>query len=193
MQSPTLQKLADHIQFSCRDGEFLGKICFGYIGTLMHSEKNADLILRSRDAGELKAHRFVLAMRSKFFSSMFASRMKEEREETLEIPELNLKELQIFREFLYTGHLWRLDIEKEEAPCAHWSKEDEYYHSLFALFDAAEKYDIPDLKEILAFELECKCTTENAIEFQSYLDRYTGIDAHKKWFQTFVDECFAGV
>ena len=51
----------------------------------------------------LKAHRFVLSAWSRPFLAMLTSGMKEAREQTLHLEDVDLESMQVMRKFMYTG------------------------------------------------------------------------------------------
>lgn len=110
---------------------------------------------------ELKAHKLILSARSSVFKRMFSVDMQERRSSVVEVVDYSFECFSAFLEFIYSG--------KCTAMMTHAAE----------LLDAAEKYDIIDLKLKTAFELLDKIKTSNAIEVLILLHRYN-IDIFKQ-------------
>ncbi|GLT38476.1 hypothetical protein SLA2020_127240 [Shorea laevis] len=94
---------------------------------------HTDIQLKPGNNGPcIPAHRALLAARSEIFKNMLDSDgCKAALDDTVNLPELNTEELESLLEFLYSGSLPALKLEKH----------------VFSLFVAADKYEIPYLQE----------------------------------------------
>ncbi|GKU91289.1 hypothetical protein SLEP1_g5188 [Rubroshorea leprosula] len=94
---------------------------------------HTDIQLKPGNNGPcIPAHRALLAARSEIFKNMLDSDgCKAAPDDTITLPELNTEELESLLEFLYSGSLPAVKLEKH----------------VFSLFVAADKYEIPYLQE----------------------------------------------
>ncbi|GLT88553.1 hypothetical protein SLE2022_065730 [Rubroshorea leprosula] len=94
---------------------------------------HTDIQLKPGNNGPcIPAHRALLATRSEIFKNMLDSDgCKAAPDDTITLPELNTEELESLLEFLYSGRLPAVKLEKH----------------VFSLFVAADKYEIPYLQE----------------------------------------------
>eukprot|EP01018_Ginkgo_biloba_P025803 Gb_40017 [translate_table: standard] len=97
-----------------------------------------DFCLVGSDGGQIRAHKAVLAGKSKIFKAMLTASMSECVHAKVVISDMTAQELRPFVNFLYTGCISRKNLEK---------------HAV-ALFAASDKYDIPLLKSICEHFLE---------------------------------------
>ncbi|KAK3130346.1 hypothetical protein QOZ80_6BG0492320 [Eleusine coracana subsp. coracana] len=101
----------------------------------------------STSNGSIKAHSSVLAARSPVFQSMFAHNLKERQHSTIDISDMSFDECQAFVSFMYNN-----------------VEESEFIPHRIALFGAAEKYDVSELKSACLENLMQDLDTENLIE-----------------------------
>jgi speckle-type POZ protein len=83
---------------------------------------------------------------SKVFAAMFSSKMLESSMNTVEIPDFEQDIVEGMLKYMYTGQLTYL---KDKAP---------------ALFQIAEKYDLPGLKEECVYTMSNNLSVETATE-----------------------------
>ena len=84
-----------------------------------------------------RAHKAILAARSKVFASMFSSKSGEQTNSTVKIKDLKPETVKVMLDFIYTGKVDYLDFSKSSGE----------------LLDAAEKFDLKRLKELCIEEM----------------------------------------
>ncbi|XP_057339877.1 speckle-type POZ protein-like [Microplitis mediator] len=137
---------------------------------LYESELGSDVELIVQEE-KFQAHKLVLMVRSPVFRAMLTTDMKENREKTVTIKDMNSEVFKSMLEFIYTDEVSDLDDVAEQ------------------LLEAADKYQIPTLKEICAESL-CKSVTidnasrllalahlHNAKEMLEYISKFIVINA----------------
>lgn len=100
------------------------------------------------------AHKCVLSSRSAYFSVMFESDMKENRQNEVEVSDVSWEVVQEVLRFIYTNEVNNLDILKTD------------------LFVAADKYMIEDLKVLCEEALANDLKIENFVDSLILADRY---------------------
>lgn len=113
----------------------------GGLAKLLTDEKFADVTLKCND-GILKAHKPILASRSDVFERMFYSKMLEAETNEV-ICKFNVCSMKAFLEYLYSGKLDKTKVT--------------------VLFEAADYYNVVNLKETCEEILMKKLNAENAI------------------------------
>ncbi|XP_057340010.1 speckle-type POZ protein-like [Microplitis mediator] len=129
---------------------------------------DVELIVQEK---KFPAHKFVLMVRSPVFQAMLTTDMRENREKAITIKDMNSEVFKSMLEFIYTDKISDLDDVAEQ------------------LLEAADKYQIPTLKEICAESL-CKSVTidnasrllvvaylHNAKEMLEYISNFIVINA----------------
>ncbi|KAK3133627.1 hypothetical protein QOZ80_6AG0538990 [Eleusine coracana subsp. coracana] len=109
----------------------------------------------STSAGSIEAQSSVLAARSPVFQSMFAHNLKERQLCTIDISDMSFDECQAFVKYMYNN-----------------LEESEFIPHRIALFRAAEKYDISELKSACLKSLMQDLDAENLIERLQMADLY---------------------
>ncbi|XP_022735234.1 BTB/POZ domain-containing protein At1g55760-like [Durio zibethinus] len=107
---------------------------------------HTDIIINASD-GSIGAHRAVLAARSPVFRSMFSHNLQEKELSTINISDISIEACQAFLSYIYGN------IEHEE-----------FLTHRLALLQAADKYDILDLKEVCHESLLEDIDSKNVLE-----------------------------
>ncbi|XP_057339509.1 speckle-type POZ protein-like [Microplitis mediator] len=110
---------------------------------LYESQMGSDVELIVQEK-KFQAHKFVLMVRSPVFQAMLTTDMRENREKTITIKNMDSEVFKSMLEFLYTDKVNDLDNVAEQ------------------LLEAADKYQIHTLKEICAESLCTSVTIDNA-------------------------------
>ncbi|XP_077236544.1 BTB/POZ domain-containing protein At1g55760-like [Tasmannia lanceolata] len=97
--------------------------------------------------GSVPAHRAILATRSPVFHSMFSHNLKEKELSTINISDMSIEACKVFLEYIY-GNI----------------KHDVFFIYRLSLLQAADKYDIPDLKEACNESLQQDIDANNVFE-----------------------------
>lgn len=121
--------------------------------TLFDDDFLADFELATNDKKVLKAHKVVLALRSRVFHAMLKNDTKEVKTGVVEIPDFDSKVMTEILRIIYTN---KVDGLKEIAQ---------------DLIFAAEKYELDDLKETCIDSLIESLTTENVWQLLVVSDR----------------------
>ncbi|KAL4308634.1 hypothetical protein GQ457_01G036250 [Hibiscus cannabinus] len=120
---------------------------------------HTDIQLKPNNGPSIPAHKSLLAARSEVFKNILSSenyKAPPSDTDTINLPELNTEELKSLLEFLYTGGL----------------PEDEFKKHVFALYAAADKYDIMYLQE------SCERYMLNSLNVSNALDILDLFDSH---------------
>ena len=120
------------------------------------NDKFADFVFKVENV-KIPAHRAILAARSPVFDAMFQYDMKENKTNETEITDVTPAAFRALLQFIYTGH------------CQVGSLAEE-------ILVAANKYDIRDLKQICAKELQKKLTVDNAVRLLVLSDLHQSED-----------------
>ncbi|XP_077217372.1 BTB/POZ domain-containing protein [Tasmannia lanceolata] len=99
------------------------------LGQMLSENIHTDITINASD-GSITAHRAILATRSPVFRSMFSHDLKEKELSTINISDMSIESCQAFLNYIY-GNI----------------QHDEFLTHRLALLQAADKYDISDLKE----------------------------------------------
>lgn len=113
-----------------------------------------DFIVVTSDRKVLKAHKSVLALRSKFFLGMLTSDMRETRSNVVKVPEDSVIMMEVLR-YIYSNEVKNL----RSLACE--------------LVFAAEKYHLDGLKELCLANIIKTLTTENTLQALLAADRLT--------------------
>ncbi|XP_021287538.1 BTB/POZ domain-containing protein At1g55760 [Herrania umbratica] len=116
------------------------------LGRMLTEGIHTDIIINASD-GSIGAHRAVLAARSPVFHSMFSHNLKEKELSTINISDMSIEACQAFLSYIY-GNI----------------KHEEFLTHRLALLQAADKYDIADLKEACHESLLEDIDTKNVLE-----------------------------
>ncbi|XP_021905843.1 BTB/POZ domain-containing protein At1g55760 [Carica papaya] len=116
------------------------------LGRMLTESIHTDIVINASD-GSIGAHRAILAARSPVFRSMFAHDLKEKELSTVNISDMSIEACQALLGYIY-GNI---------------EHEDFLTHRL-ALLQAADKYDISDLKEACHDSLLEDIDTKNVLE-----------------------------
>ena len=108
-----------------------------------------------------KAHKAILTARSPVFRAMFENDMTEAAENCVEITDIDPKAVQEMLSYMYTGTAPKVD-------------------KIAALLQAADKYDLKQLKAICEKELISQLSEENVSETFKLADRYSATQLKAK-------------
>jgi speckle-type POZ protein len=122
----------------------------------VENEKIAAFVFKVKNE-KIAAHKVILAARSPVFDAMFQRDRKENKTNEAEITDVTPAAFKTLLRFIYTGHC-EVDNLAEE------------------LLVAANKYDIPDLKQICAKELRFQLTVDNAVRLLVLSDLHQAED-----------------
>lgn len=134
-------------------------------------EKFSDVTLRA-GGKDFKVHKVILAAKSRVFRAMFLAEMEECEQNCFELENVEPEVLEEMLRFMYTGRLsskYKLTVEEEEETEAD---EGHSKPTTSALFQAADKYLLDDLKEICENILGDNITVESAAEILSLADKH---------------------
>ncbi|XP_008556025.2 speckle-type POZ protein B isoform X1 [Microplitis demolitor] len=121
----------------------------------LFTTKMASDIVLVVDNRKFLAHKAILMARSAVFFAMFSNAMKEQKENEVNIPDMNPDIFEKMLEFMYTDEITDIDD-----------------NDIVDLLDAAEKYQLPSLKELCERLLIQSLNIDNAIKFMAVGDRY---------------------
>ncbi|KAG8385964.1 hypothetical protein BUALT_Bualt03G0099900 [Buddleja alternifolia] len=117
-----------------------------YLGRMLSESIHTDIIINASD-GSISAHRAVLASRSPVFHSMFSHDLKEKEMSAINISDMSIEACQAFLNYIY-GNI----------------RNEEFLTHRLSLLQAADKYDISDLKEACHESLLEDIDTGNVLE-----------------------------
>ncbi|XP_057319022.1 speckle-type POZ protein B-like [Microplitis mediator] len=120
---------------------------------LYDSKSNSDVILVVGNE-KFNAHKLILSTRSPVFSAMFTHEMKEKRDSEVTIPDIDPEIFNKLLEFIYTDKITNLDA-------------DAAY-----LLEAADKYQLLNLKSLCEESLSKSVRIDNAIELMVLADMH---------------------
>ncbi|CAL5335489.1 unnamed protein product [Camellia sinensis] len=116
------------------------------LGKMLSEGIHTDIVINTSD-GSIGAHRAVLAAQSPVFRSMFSHNLKEKELSTVNISDMSIEACQAFLNYIY-GNI----------------QQEEFLSHRLGLLQAADKYDIADLKEACHESLLQDIDTENVLE-----------------------------
>ncbi|KAA8523514.1 hypothetical protein F0562_009937 [Nyssa sinensis] len=116
------------------------------LGRMLSESIHTDIVINASD-GSIGTHRAVLAARSPVFHSMFSHDLKEKELSTINISDMSIEACRAFLNYIY-GNI---------------QSEDFLTHRL-ALLQAADKYDVSDLKVACHESLLEDIDTKNVLE-----------------------------
>ncbi|KAL3821158.1 hypothetical protein ACJIZ3_007063 [Penstemon smallii] len=116
------------------------------LGRMLSESIHTDIVINSSN-GTISAHRAVLASRSPVFRSMFSHDLKEKEMSAINISDMSIESCQAFLHYIY-GNIGN----------------EEFLTHRLALLQAADKYDISDLKEACHESLMEDIDTKNVLE-----------------------------
>ncbi|KZV56335.1 BTB/POZ domain-containing protein [Dorcoceras hygrometricum] len=100
------------------------------LGRMLSESIHTDITIHASDGKTIEAHRAVLASRSPVFRSMFSHDLREKQLSSVNICDMSIEACQAFLNYIY-GNI----------------KNEEFLQHRLALLQAADKYDVSDLKE----------------------------------------------
>lgn len=119
---------------------------------LYKTMKYSDLIIKSSDGEELKAHKAILCTKSDVFDAMFTAEMRESLSGVINCTDLNAKVLTELIRFVYCNKVEGLeDVDIE-------------------LYGVAKRYQIEKLDEICLHSVYKRLSEENAIEIAIFAE-----------------------
>ncbi|XP_051135120.1 BTB/POZ domain-containing protein At1g55760-like [Andrographis paniculata] len=116
------------------------------LGRMLSESIHTDIVIAVSD-GSIPAHRAVLASRSPVFRSMFSHDLKEKELSSVTISDMSIEACHAFLDYIY-GNI----------------RNEDFLNHRLALLQAADKYDIPDLKEACHQSLVEDIDTKNVLE-----------------------------
>lgn len=116
------------------------------LGRMLTESIYTDIMINA-SGGSIGAHRAVLAARSPVFRSMFLHDLKEKELSAINIPDMPLDACQAFLSYIY-GNI----------------QNEKFLIHRLALLQAADKYDIADLKDACHLSLVDDIDTKNVLE-----------------------------
>jgi hypothetical protein len=119
---------------------------FGDMKKMLHNAQDyfSDVVISCQD-GTIPCHSSILAARSPYFLAMFSAPMKEKLSRIIEIQELDKETCMVLLEYIYTGKISNEKI-------------------TLCLFEAADKYNVPDLMSHCGSYLKRKLNRNNCIQ-----------------------------
>lgn len=142
--------------------------------TIYSSSLHADINLRV-DGEIMRVHKNLLCARSPVFAKMFETPMNESEKNSVDIPDLQLPVLKDLVAFLYSGTLSSDDFE-----------------SVYALYYAADKYDVPTLRNSCVDVLLSKLDVANACSVLTLAERHSN-NEFKKSVMEFIENNFDNI
>ncbi|KZV16129.1 BTB/POZ domain-containing protein [Dorcoceras hygrometricum] len=106
------------------------KTVLASLGRMLSESMHTDITIHASDGKTIEAHRAVLASRSPVFRSMFSHDLREKQLSSVNICDMSIEACQAFLNYIY-GNI----------------KNEEFLQHRQALLQAADKYDVSDLKE----------------------------------------------
>ncbi|KAA8527107.1 hypothetical protein F0562_008664 [Nyssa sinensis] len=116
------------------------------LGRMLTESIHTDVVINASD-GSIGAHRAVLATRSPVFHSMFSHNLKEKELSAINISDMSIEACQTFLNYIY-GNI----------------QHEEFLTHRLVLLQAADKYDISDLKEACHESLLQDIDSKNVLE-----------------------------
>ncbi|XAR56831.1 hypothetical protein NMG60_11037451 [Bertholletia excelsa] len=116
------------------------------LGRMLSDSIHTDIVINASD-GSIGAHRAVLAARSPVFRSMFSYDLREKELSTINISDMSIEACQAFLNYIYGS------IQHEQ-----------FLNHRLALLQAADKYDVSDLKDACHDSLLEDIDTKNVLE-----------------------------
>lgn len=116
------------------------------LGRMLMEGVLTDITVNASD-GSIGAHRAILATRSPVFRSMFSHNLREKELSTVNISDMSFAACQAFLNFIYGNF-----------------QAEEFLRHRLELLQAADKYDISDLKEACHESLADDIDTKNVLE-----------------------------
>ncbi|XP_042911608.1 TD and POZ domain-containing protein 1-like [Parasteatoda tepidariorum] len=120
-------------------------------------------------ADSLRVHKAIICGRSPVFAKMFEHKLEEKETNVIEIVDLKMQVLKDLISFLYTAFV-----------------PNEDFHSVLALYYAADKYDVSDLRKFCGEILLSKLTIDNACLALALAERHSD-QTLKDSVMTFMD------
>ena len=125
-----------------------------YLENLFLQDEFSDIKLITSCGKELKAHKLLLASKSEIFAAMFTHDVRENKSNSVDIIDVDYDILREMLRFIYQGQ-----VENMETVAS-------------ALFIAADKYNIQDLKDECENYMADNITLENVFEVFELADTY---------------------
>lgn len=111
---------------------------------------------------EFNVHKVILIHRSPVFQAMFRNDMLEKSSNQVNIKDIDPEAFEVFLRFLYTG---QASIEAKQAA---------------GIYEACEKYQLPDLKEMCLIIMQENITVEACVETLLVADKFSLHDLRNK-------------
>ena len=148
---PSPLKKRTHFQAACRD-----------FSKLYGDTSSCDIVINCEDK-TLKAHKIVLQARSKVFDAMLKSDMAESKTGVINVTGIKSSTLECFLKYLYSATLPKLNVAS--------SKE---------LYEAADRYDVKELKQACSEFLIMKLSDGNACDLLVLADLHHDKDLREE-------------
>lgn len=135
---------------------------------LWDSKEFCDFKLIAPCGRRLSAHKLILSAKSPVFFAMLKNEMKEKKNDSVFVKDISYEALEKMLRFMYSGKVDKLD-----------------YESIDGLLNAAEKYEVTDLKDICKAFLLKNLSTSNALKSLKLCNLYHITDL-KSFVESFV-------
>lgn len=116
---------------------------------------DVEVVCTSGAGQKFRAHRVILAARSPVFKAMFLTGMREKRIGKVVIEDVSPESTKCMLDFMYKDKCPDLD----EA-------------SVFDVLKAANKYELPGLRDLCLHFMSCHARSDNVVHFVAACDRY---------------------
>ena len=118
-------------------------------GELLRSGRYSDVVIKSRDNKEHRAHKLIISQRSKYFEAMFNHPTKENNKAVVDLPD-DSEIITLLLEFMYTDKVTASAGQFQDTVI------------LQDLLVAADKYQIDNLKRSCEYEMIERINVDNA-------------------------------
>ncbi|XP_057318321.1 uncharacterized protein LOC130663218 [Microplitis mediator] len=134
---------------------------------LFHSKEGSDVVLIVGDK-KIPAHKTLLMNQSNVFREMLTCHQKNNKNNEVNIPDMNYDICKKLLEFIYTGNVTNFD------------------EVAVRLFEAADKYQIPALKKLCEKSFCKNVNGENAVQYLVLLDRHNADQEFLNYIADFI-------
>jgi speckle-type POZ protein len=120
------------------------------LAEMLHSQTHCDVQFQFKNGQSIGAHIVILSASSPVFAAMFKPEFKESQTRVVVIEDIDVQVFRHLLDYFYTSEAPRITRNEES--------------SIMLLYEAADKYDVNDLKKECVEMLLMQLDTENAIE-----------------------------
>ncbi|KAL7300438.1 hypothetical protein TKK_0006790 [Trichogramma kaykai] len=153
-----------NIKIQCKvqsaEDEFDPKLTFE---RMFLNKKFSDILLRTKCGKEVPAHKIVLATASPVFETMFSQDMSENESQSIDIVNMSYSTLVKMLRYIYTRK-----VETQE------------FSMTAELMEAADKYQLRELKNKCEHILGSNLSSENAMDALKFADKYNADHLKRK-------------